>query len=263
MGVLNCTPDSFSDGGLYLSAKTAVDRLARMLDEGADWIDVGGESSRPGAEPVPIEEEWRRVEPALAAARRLAADIPVSIDTVKAEVARRALAEGVSLINDISALRFDPGMTELAAASGAGVVLMHMRGNPRTMQDAPEYQDVGAEVAAFLAEAALGARAGGIERDRIVVDPGIGFGKSFEHNIELLRRLPEMAALGYPLLVGASRKSFLGRILDLPANQRVEGSLAAHTVAALAGAHVIRAHDVQATQRALRVADVIRGSLRI
>jgi dihydropteroate synthase len=259
MGVLNCTPDSFSDGGDYMESGAIAARMAELADEGADWIDIGGESSRPGADPVPVEEEWRRVAPAFQEARRIGCGRFLSIDTCKAEVARRALDEGASIINDISALRFDPAMAEVARRTGAAVVLMHMAGTPRTMQRDPRYTDPVAEIAGFLEKAAADAQAAGIERDRIVIDPGIGFGKTIEHNLELLRHLPELGSLGFPVLIGASRKSFLGRILDLPVDERLEASVAAHVAASLAGAHVVRVHDVKATVRALRVADAIRG----
>jgi dihydropteroate synthase len=232
MGVLNCTPDSFSDGGLHAGPTAISRRLAEMAEEGADWIDIGGESSRPGADPVPVEEEWQRVAPAFREARRTGLGNPLSIDTTKAEVARRAIEEGATLINDISALRFDAAMVDVARRTGAGVVLMHMLGTPRTMQDEPRYEDVVAAVAGFLEEAAASTEAAGVERERILIDPGIGFGKTTSHNLELLRRLPELGALDHPLLVGASRKSFLGRVLDLPVGERLEGSVASHTAGA-------------------------------
>lgn len=257
MGILNCTPDSFSDGGRWTEAAALEARLTEMIQEGAGWIDVGGESSRPGALPVPAEEEWLRVAPALDAARRLAPEIPVSIDTTKPEVARRALEAGACAINDISGLRFAPELAGLAAAHGAALILMHMQGSPRDMQAAPHYDDVSAEVAAFLAGAAAEARQSGVGADQLVLDPGIGFGKSVEHNLEILRRLPELSDLGYPVMIGASRKSFLGRILDLPVDERVEASLAAHVAAVLGGAHLVRTHDVRATVRAVRIVDAV------
>ena len=278
VGILNCTPDSFSDGGLHLSPRAATDRFRALIDEGADLIDVGGESTRPGAQEVSLEEEWARVEPVLRLAA--AAPIPVSLDTRHAEVARRGLDLGVSLINDVSALGHDPAMAEVVSTGSAGVVLMHMRGQPATMQRAPHYDDVTLEVAQFLARAARHAIAAGIERQRIVLDPGIGFGKTTEHNLELLRRTTDLAALGYPLLIGASRKRFIGALLgadrlpgldaaagsggsgsaspDLaPIDKRLEGSLSVHAVAALLGAHLVRVHDVAATRRALRLVDAL------
>lgn len=257
LGVLNCTPDSFSDGGRHLASEDAARRIEEMADEGVDWIDVGGESTRPGAVPVDAEEEWRRVAPALRAAHSICPDRPVSIDTTKMEVARRAIEEGACIINDVSGLRFEPELADLAARSGAALVVMHMQGEPRTMQVAPAYRDVAEEVAVFLRQAVAEAERRGVARDRILIDPGIGFGKTLAGNLELIRSIPRLAALGYPVLLGASRKSFLGRILDLPVEDRLEGSLAAHVAAVLAGAHVIRAHDVRATVRAVRLADAL------
>lgn len=259
MGVLNCTPDSFSDGGVHLSPDAAARRLEEILEQGGDLCDIGGESSRPGAAPVSAEEEWARVEPAFREAQRRRYPLPLSIDTTKAEVARRAIEHGAVLINDISGLRFEPGLAGLAARSGAGLILMHMKGEPRTMQEDPVYEDVVAEVASFLRQSALAAEERGVAGSRVVIDPGIGFGKTMEHNLELIRRIGELAPLGYPVLIGASRKAFIGRILDLPVEDRVEGSVAAHVAAVLAGAHVVRAHDVGATVRGVRVADAVRG----
>lgn len=259
MGVLNCTPDSFSDGGVHLAADAAARRLDEIAEQGADLCDIGGESSRPGAAPVPAEEEWRRIEPALREAARRAYPLPISVDTTKAEVARRALEAGAVIINDISGLRFEPGLAGLAARTRAGLILMHMKGEPRTMQREPEYGDVTEEVRAFLEGAAGLARERGVNPSGILLDPGIGFGKTAEHNLELIRRLPELAALGFPLLLGASRKSFIGKILDLPVDQRVEGSIAAHVAAVLAGVQVVRVHDVASTVKAVRLADAVRG----
>ncbi len=261
MGILNCTPDSFADGGRWIDPERAAARCEEIAAEGADWIDIGGESSRPGAEPVDPEEEWRRVRPALRAARRLAPALAVSIDTTKAEVARRALDEGAVIVNDISALRFDPEMAGLCARTEAAVVLMHLRGEPRTMQVAPCYADAATEVPIELQIAAIGARAAGIAPDHLLLDPGIGFGKTAEHNLEILRALPRLCAAGYPVLVGASRKSLIGRVLGSPVEERLEGSLAIAVAAVLAGAHVVRVHDVRATVRAVRVADaILRGA---
>jgi dihydropteroate synthase len=260
-GILNCTPDSFADGGRRPDAESAARRCEEMAAQGADWIDIGGESTRPGAEPVDAKEEWRRVLPALRAAHRLAPALPVSIDTTKAEVARRALDEGAVIVNDVSALRFDPAMAGAVASTGAAVILMHLRGEPRTMQAAPFYQDVVADVHRELVAAATAARAVGIAADRLLLDPGIGFGKTAEHNFKLLRALPALGAAGYPLLVGASRKSLIGQVLDSPVEDRLEGSLAIAVAAALAGAHVVRVHDVRATVRAVRIADaILRGA---
>ena len=260
-GILNCTPDSFADGGRASDAEGAARRCEEIAVQGADWIDIGGESTRPGAEPVDAEEEWRRVLPALRAANRLAPALPVSIDTTKAEVARRALDEGAVIVNDVSALRFDPAMAGAVASTGAAVILMHLRGEPRTMQDAPSYRDVVADVRRELLAAATAACAAGIAADRLLLDPGIGFGKTAEHNFKLLRALPALGSAGYPVLVGASRKSLIGRVLDSSVADRLEGSLAIAVAAALAGAHVVRVHDVRSTVRAVRIADaILRGS---
>ena len=253
MGILNVTPDSFSDGGRFLSPDAAVERALAMEKEGADIIDVGGESARPGADPVPVEEELRRVLPVLERLRGKLR-IPISIDTTKAEVAEAALRAGASIVNDISALRFDPAMAPLVAKFGAGLVLMHMLGTPKTMQQAPHYEDVVTEVRDFLAERAQYAQSQGIPREAIAVDPGIGFGKTVEHNLELLRRLPELVELGFPVLVGPSRKSFIGAILGLGVEERLEGTLAACAVAVVRGADILRVHDVKEVRRAADLA---------
>lgn len=259
MGILNVTPDSFSDGGRYVDVDAALAHGVEMVRQGASIVDVGGESTRPGADAVPLEEELERVIPVVRGLRaRVAA--PISIDTYKEAVARPALEAGADMVNDISALRFDPAMAGLVAAEDVPVVLMHMQGRPRTMQRAPRYVDVVREVAAFLRERAAFAVERGVGAHRIVVDPGIGFGKDMGHNLELLRRLDALVALGRPVLVGLSRKAFLGRLLDEDApDARLEGSLAGAAAAVLAGAHMIRAHDVAETCRAVRVAEAIRA----
>jgi len=255
MGALNVTPDSFSDGGLYASTAAAVRRGLEMLAEGADLVDVGGESTRPGAQPVPAEEEILRVLPVV---RALAgAGAVVSVDTAKAEVAAAALEAGAFVVNDVTAFG-DPGMAGLVARTGAGVVLMHMQGTPRTMQDDPRYLDVVAEVAAFLASRGDAARAAGIDPAAICVDPGIGFGKRLEHNLALLAGVPRLAALGYPVLVGASRKRFLADILGpVPAAERDVASTAAHVLAIAGGASIVRTHNVVAGLQTARVAGAI------
>ena len=261
MGILNVTPDSFSDGGRFLDRAAAVAHARAMLQEGADIIDVGGESTRPGAEPVAEDEEIRRVVPIVEA---LAADLPdaaLSVDTMKAPVARAAIAAGAHIVNDVSALRADPAMTGVIAASGAGVVLMHMLGEPRTMQKDPRYDDVVAEVASALGGWAAGAQAGGIARDRIVVDPGIGFGKTLQHNLGLLRGITDLRALGYPVLIGASRKSFIATALGLPVGERLEATAAAVAWSVAQGAAVVRVHDVKEMVRVVRMTEAIRGPL--
>jgi dihydropteroate synthase len=257
MGIVNVTPDSFSDGGKFFDADMAAAHGVRLEEEGADVVDVGGESTRPGAEPVPAEEEIRRVVPVI---RKLRAKIkiPISIDTVKSEVARAALDAGADIVNDVSALRVDAAMAALVAREVVPIILMHMQGTPRTMQQNPAYADVVSEVAGFLKERSDYAARCGIAEENTIIDPGIGFGKNLEHNLALLHGLPALAALGLPLLVGASRKAFIGRLLDVGAEERLEGSLAAAVAAALAGANMIRVHDVKEAVRALCIADAVR-----
>ncbi|HDH99513.1 MAG TPA: dihydropteroate synthase [Firmicutes bacterium] len=256
MGVLNVTPDSFSDGGLFLRTEDAVRRAEEMAQEGADIIDIGGESSRPGAEPVPLEEELRRVIPVVReVARRLS--VPISIDTYKAEVARRALEEGASIVNDISALRFDPDMAEVVARRRAPVVLMHMKGTPRDMQRNPYYEDVLGEVEGFLRERKEAAVGMGIPEENIILDPGIGFGKRVQDNLQLLKNLDRLVALGSPVLVGTSRKSFIGAVLDLPVEERLEGTLATLVLAVAKGAKILRVHDVRPAVRVVRMAEAV------
>jgi dihydropteroate synthase len=256
LGVLNVTPDSFSDGGRYLEPRAALERAWRLAEEGADLIDVGGESSRPGADPVQADEEWRRIEPVVERAPDL--PVPLCIDTTKHDVAVRALEAGAGALNDISGLRFDPRLADVAAAYGAGLVLMHMRGEPRSMQGDVAYGDLMAEVRAGLSDAVRTAVRRGCRRDQLVVDPGIGFGKSPRGNAELLARLPELAELGLPILVGPSRKSFIGRLLDLPVEDRLEGTLAACVAALDRGARLFRVHDVAPVRRALDLAEAVR-----
>lgn len=257
MGILNITPDSFSDGGLFLKTDEAVRRAEALAEEGADLVDIGGESSRPGADPVPAEEEIRRVVPVIEhLAKRLT--IPISIDTVKAEVARRALAAGARIVNDISALHFDPEMTPLVAREGVPVVLMHMQGTPKTMQVHPVYTDVIHEIRDFFESRIQWAERSGIPRDRIVLDPGIGFGKTTEHNLEILSRLGEFGTFGQPLLIGPSRKSFIGQVLGMSVEERIEGTAAAVAVGVLNGASIIRVHDVKAMGRVVRMVEAMR-----
>jgi dihydropteroate synthase len=258
MGIVNVTPDSFSDGGAFQDHAAAIEHGLRLAGEGADILDVGGESTRPGAAPVSEQEEARRVVPVI---RELAAraGVPVSIDTTKAAVAEAACAAGATIVNDVSGLRFDPRLGEVVARTGAALVIMHLKGTPHTMQVAPAYDDLLGEVIAELAAGLARAAAAGVAADRVLVDPGIGFGKTLEHNLELLDRIGELGALGRAILVGPSRKAFIGRLLDLPPGERVEGTIAACCCAADRGAHVVRVHDVGPVRRALRVADAIRG----
>ena len=252
MGVVNVTPDSFSDGGLFLDPAAAIDHGLELADEGAGILDVGGESTRPGAEPVAEDEELRRVLPVVEALA--AAGHTVSIDTTKLEVARAALAAGATLVNDVSAFRFAPDLAGLVASEGADCCLMHMLGRPRTMQEDPRYGDVVADVKAFLEERLAFATGEGVPEERIWLDPGIGFGKNVEHNLELLRRLDEIVAIGRPVVVGTSRKSFLGRLTGGRAeDERLPGTIATNVLALERGASVFRVHDVAPVVDALKV----------
>jgi len=259
MGIVNVTPDSFSDGGQHATVDEAVCHAKRLVDEGADIIDIGGESTRPGADPVPLEEEIRRVIPVV---ERLAGElaVPISVDTYKAEVAEAAVAAGAHMINDISALRLDERLGEVIARAGVPVVLMHMKGVPRNMQENPRYDSVIGEILGFLRDAVARAQSCGIRRENIVIDPGIGFGKTAAHNLEILRRLGEFRSLGLPLLVGTSRKSFIGKVLNLPVDQRAEGTAATVALAVASGADIVRVHDVRYMARVARMADaIVRG----
>ena len=257
MGILNITPDSFSDGGRYLDTETAVARALEIEREGADLLDIGGESTRPGSEGVSVQEELRRVIPVLEKLRgRL--KIPVSIDTSKSEVAEAAVYQGAEIINDVTGLRADPRLAEIAASRKVPIILMHMRGEPRTMQRQPFARDPMQDVTAGLRRAVAAARRAGVAKSQIIVDPGIGFGKKLEQNFELLARLPELARLGFPMLVGASRKSFVGKVLGgVPSNERVWGTAAAVAASILGGAHIVRVHDVAEMLQVARVADAI------
>ncbi len=268
MGILNLTPDSFSDGGRFTGGRRAVDQALRMVDQGAAIVDIGGESTRPGSRPVPLEEELLRVMPVIErlvpAVARFGSGRPLlSIDTTKAEVARRAVAAGVDLVNDISGLSFDPAMPATVAEAGVPVVVSHIRKTPRTMGRPPRYRHLLPEIAAFLRRQAALAAGAGVRRDRIVIDPGIGFGKRRRDNLILLRHLSALRSLGHPILIGASRKSFIGGTLDLPVSDRLEGSLAAEAFAIAGGADIIRAHDVRAAARvAVFCSAVLRGARR-
>ena len=261
MGVLNVTPDSFSDGGSFVAVNTAVEHARRMAEAGADIIDVGGESTRPGATPVSAEEELRRVVPVI---ERLQ-DLVVSVDTTKSVVAEKSLAAGARIVNDISALRFDPGMADVVRDVGAGVVLMHMQGTPQTMQRDPRYDDIVAEVRSFLAERIAFAVSQGLKKSQIAVDPGIGFGKTVEHNLQVLARLGEFGSLDCPVVVGTSRKSFLGKVLAATggrrageADARLWGTAATVAWAVAQGAHVMRVHDVAEMSDVVRMVEAIR-----
>lgn len=257
MGILNVTPDSFSDGGRYLDSKRAIEHGLEMARDGADLIDVGGESTRPGSEPVPAEEEQWRVVPVIEALSR-ETDRVLSVDTRKARVAEKALAAGAHLVNDVSALSSDPDMLRVVRDHGAGVVLMHKRGEPKTMQDEPRYENVVTEVRDYLTSRIEHLAASGIPEEAVAVDPGIGFGKTLEHNVALLVHLRELARLGRPVVIGVSRKSMIGRITGREVQDRLPGSLGAAAYAILRGAHVIRVHDVKESCDTARLMDIFR-----
>jgi len=259
MGVLNVTPDSFSDGGCYQNLDAAVIHAVAMEAEGADLLDIGGESSRPGARPVSLEEELARVLPVVTALTRRVR-VPISVDTTKAEVAKRCLDAGAAIINDISALRGDPEMAEVVAHAQAGLILMHRQGTPPTMQDHPEYIAVVEEVCDFLHARVEAAVAAGIDRERIAVDPGLGFGKTCDHSLTLLSRLSAFQALGRPIVIGPSRKSFVGSVLERPVGEREWGTAAAVAVGVYQGAHVVRAHSVAQMKDVARMAHAIRDA---
>ncbi|MFH1054685.1 MAG: dihydropteroate synthase [Candidatus Altiarchaeota archaeon] len=256
MGVLNVTPDSFSRDGIYADTDQALEHAKRMVKEGADIIDVGGESSRPGSEPISVEQELERVWPVIS--QLLAeADVPISIDTYKPEVARVCLKMGAHMVNDITGLA-DRRMMDTVAQYGVPAVIMHMKGSPKSMQQEPKYGDVVNEVKAYLKERADAAKKAGIKD--VIIDPGIGFGKTTEHNLQLIKRLAEFKTLGCPVLIGPSRKSFIGDVTGLPVNERLEGTLAAVAVSIMNGANIVRVHDVLQVKRAAQVADAIRGA---
>ena len=255
MGVLNVTPDSFSDGGRYFSVDSAVRHGLQMAEEGADFIDVGGESTKPGSDPLPLEEELRRVIPVVESLAKQV-DIPLSVDTYKAAVADAALHAGASMVNDISGFSADSSMSGVISRRQASVVVMHMKGTPKTMQENPEYDDVVAEVYGFLDRQARQAGVAGIQQ--VMVDPGIGFGKTLEHNITLIKRLREFRTLGYPLMVGPSRKSFIGTILNLSVSERLEGTAAAVAACIFNGANIVRVHDVKEMSRVARMSDALK-----
>ena len=257
MGVVNVTPDSFSDGGQYLEAERAVEHGRVLVDEGADLLDIGGESTRPGSAGVSAEEERARVEPVLEGLSRVG--VPISIDTSKRTVAAAALDAGAGIVNDVTALRSDPELADLCAERDCGVMLMHMLGTPRTMQESPTYDDVVEDVKAFLAERIEFALGRGIAEERIWIDPGIGFGKTLQHNLALLRRLGELRALGRPICIGTSRKSFIGTLTDREVGERLGGTVASNVLALANGAAIFRVHDVRAVREALVVAKAILG----
>ncbi len=259
MGVLNVTPDSFSDGGKFFQPEVAIEHGVEMAKEGANIIDVGGESTRPGSDSVPPDEELKRVRPVVEELLHRI-DVPISIDTRRPNVAREMVELGAQMVNDVSGLR-DEEMVSTVADLNVPVVIMHMLGTPKTMQEKPEYKDVMGEICAYLRGQVENAVKGGIRKENIIVDPGIGFGKTLAHNLEIIRRLGEMKSLGFPILIGTSRKSFIGRILDADETQRMEGSLATMVASILNGANIVRVHDVEESVRAVRIADAVASGL--
>lgn len=256
MGILNVTPDSFSDGGAFLETDKAVAQGLLMAEDGVEIIDIGGESTRPGSLPVSEEEEIRRILPVVKELRKRTS-VLLSVDTSKAAVARRAVDAGADIINDVSAMTFDPGMVSVAVEAGVPVVLMHMRGTPRTMQDDPSYGDLLGEICSFFSERIQKAKEAGIKSTRIVIDPGIGFGKTTGHNLSLIDRLDALEEFDCPILAGVSRKAFIGKILNVPVEDRLEGGIAAGVLCIVRGAHILRVHDVKAMRRAADMADAI------
>lgn len=258
MGILNITPDSFSDGGLFLNKGLAVEHALKMQADGADIIDIGGESTRPGAEKVSVEEEIKRVVPAIEAIAGVV-KVPISIDTYKSAVAVAALSAGASIVNDISGLRFDPKMPKVVAKHKAPVIIMHIKGTPENMQEKPEYKALIPEIIDYLYEGIVIAREAGISDDMIILDPGIGFGKTVEHNLEIIKRLNEFTGFEKPILLGHSRKSFIGKLLgDIPVSERIEGTAAAAAIGIFNGANIIRVHDVKEMARVSKIADRIK-----
>lgn len=258
MGILNITPDSFSDGGLHFDASIAVDRGLRMVDDGADIIDIGGESTRPGSSAVPVGEELRRTIPVIESLSSKVR-VPISIDTYKSEVARRALDAGASFVNDISGLRADPEMPALVARYGVPVAIMHMKGSPKDMQKDPSYTALIPEITEYLRSGIEIAIRAGVREDRIIIDPGIGFGKTFDHNLEIINHLEKIVSIGKPVLIGPSRKAFIGKILNnAPPTDRIEGTAATVAISVMKGVSIVRVHDVRAMARVVRVADAIK-----
>lgn len=257
MGVINVTPDSFSDGGQFFEKDRAVERALQQADDGADFIDIGGESTRPYSKGISAEEEMNRVIPVIAALKK-ELTIPISIDTLKAQVAREALRFGASMVNDISALRSDPEMASVVAEAGVPIILMHMKGTPADMQVNPTYDDIASEIISFLREAMNRAVSSGVRKECIILDPGIGFGKSFDHNLEILKQLGRFQCLDAPILVGSSRKAFIGRILDKKVHERDTGTMATVAAAVMNGAHIVRVHNVKQAVETVRVIDAIK-----
>lgn len=263
MGILNVTPDSFSDGGSFATEQALLSQVRRMFDEGVEIIDVGGESTRPFASPVAEQEELQRVIPAIQAIRAVSADVPISIDTTKAAVAQAALAAGATMINDISALRYDSEMIKVAQDFACPVIIMHMQGTPGNMQLAPQYDDVIAELCTFFQERTAWMQAQGIKREHIILDPGVGFGKTLAHNLTILRNIRAFKQLGFPVLIGHSRKSFLGKLLGLPVEERDCATAVVSALCAQQGVDILRVHEVGKTAMALRLAEALEPQHRL
>jgi len=259
MGIVNVTPDSFSDGGLFFEKEKAIEQALRLAAEGADIIDIGGESTRPGSEPVSVEEELRRVIPVIKELRKRS-DILISIDSYKSEVVRQALEEGADIVNDISAFRFDPKLISIVAKKNVPYVLMHMKGTPKTMQINPFYKDLFGEIKSFLKNKIEEAVKMGVRRDKIIIDPGIGFGKTWEDNLKLIEGLSFLNELDRPILIGTSRKSFIGQVLEVPPEERLEGTIASSILAIERGAHILRVHDVAPLKKAITMTEAILSS---
>jgi dihydropteroate synthase len=257
MGVLNVTPDSFSDGGLFFNKEKAIAQGLRMVEEGADIIDIGGESTKPGSKPLELEEELRRVIPVIESLAKVV-DVPISIDTYKSTVAQKALEMGAQMINDISGLRFDKNLAKVAAKEDIPIILMHIRGTPEMMQKDVRYQSLFSEIFQYLKESIQRAESAGLDPQQIIIDPGIGFGKTLENNLLIMKYLSEFRVLGKPILLGTSRKSFIGKILNTEVGDRLEGTLSSIAIGVLNGAHIIRCHDVLQAKKAIAVADAIK-----
>jgi len=257
MGVLNVTPDSFSDGGLYFNKEKAIAQGMKLVEEGADFLDIGGESTRPGSKPIGLEEELHRVVPVIESLAKKV-DVPISIDTYKSAVAQEAIRAGAEIINDISGLHFDPSLANVAAKEDAPIILMHIRETPETMQKDVHYDSLFSEIIQYLKESIQRAEAAGVDPNQIIIDPGIGFGKTLEDNLLIIKNLSEFRILGKPILLGTSRKSFIGKILNADVTERLEGTLSSIAIGVLNGAHIIRCHDVLQAKKAIAVADAIR-----
>lgn len=256
MGILNVTPDSFSDGGIYLDKKSAVQKGLQLIKDGADILDIGGESTRPGSHPVTAEEEKRRILPVISEIRKKT-DALISVDTTKSEVLKSALDAGADILNDISAMRFDPKILGLASKQDIPVIIMHMKGTPRNMQESPEYDNVIQEIKTFLKQRITDALTAGIKKNKIIIDPGIGFGKRLKDNLKIISNLSAFSELGFPILIGVSRKSFIGDLLNLSPEKRIEGTIASSLISILQGAHILRVHDVSSLKKAVIVAEAI------